>query len=121
MRGAGDVEKQSMWCIDGDERCEAIAPFGDRCEQFAVGDFIRFGNIECENARTGIGQPGRLGVPALQGCGQADGKWLKVNTEYSKSWPNITVKGTPPNDADAFKDEKGKFEKYFSPEPGTGD
>jgi ferredoxin len=31
------------------------------------------------------------------------------------------VKGTPPADADAFKDEKGKFEKYFSSEPGSGD
>ena len=50
-----------------------------------------------------------------------DGKWLRINTEYSKSWPNITVKGTPPEDADVFKDEKGKFEKYFSSEPGSGD
>jgi ferredoxin len=31
------------------------------------------------------------------------------------------VKGTPPADSDAFRDEKGKFEKYFSPEPGSGD
>jgi ferredoxin len=29
--------------------------------------------------------------------------------------------GTPPADADDFKDEKGKFEKYFSPKPGDGD
>ncbi|MFN3465571.1 MAG: DUF3470 domain-containing protein, partial [Terricaulis sp.] len=52
---------------------------------------------------------------------EPDGKWLKVNTEFSKVWPNITVKGTAPADADTFKDEKGKFEKYFSPEPGSGD
>ncbi len=25
-----------------------------------------------------------------------DGKWLRVNSEYSKVWPNITVKGEPP-------------------------
>ncbi len=50
-----------------------------------------------------------------------DGKWLKVNTEFAKVWPNITRKGTAPGDADAFKDEKGKFEKYFSEKPGTGD
>ncbi|MBL8530538.1 MAG: DUF3470 domain-containing protein, partial [Hyphomonadaceae bacterium] len=49
------------------------------------------------------------------------GKWLKINTEYAKIWPNITVKGTPPQDADDFKDQKGKFEKYFSTEPGSGD
>jgi ferredoxin len=52
---------------------------------------------------------------------EPDGKWLKVNTEYSKEWPNITRKGEPPADSDAFRDEKGKFEKYFSPKPGTGD
>ena len=50
-----------------------------------------------------------------------DGKWLKVNTEFAKVWPNITRKGTPPADADAFKDEKDKFDKYFSEKPGTGD
>jgi ferredoxin len=50
----------------------------------------------------------------------ADGKWLKINTDFSKTWPNITRKGTAPADADAFKDEQGKFEKYFSPEPGDG-
>jgi ferredoxin len=49
-----------------------------------------------------------------------DGKWLKVNTEFAKVWPNITRKGTPPADADQFKDEKDKYEKYFSPEPGDG-
>jgi ferredoxin len=31
------------------------------------------------------------------------------------------VKGTPPADADSFKDEKGKFEKYFSQAPGKGE
>jgi ferredoxin len=52
---------------------------------------------------------------------EPDGKWLKVNTEFAKIWPNITHKGTPPADADSFRDEKGKFEKYFSTEPGEGD
>ena len=52
---------------------------------------------------------------------EPDGKWLKVNTEFAKVWPNITRKGTAPADADAHKDEKGKFEKYFSEKPGTGD
>ena len=26
-------------------------------------------------------------------------KWLSVNAEYAKSWPNISQKGTPPADA----------------------
>ena len=49
-----------------------------------------------------------------------DGKWLKVNTDYAKIWPNITVKGDPPDDATQFERETGKFEKYFSEKPGRG-
>ena len=47
-------------------------------------------------------------------------KWLEVNREYSEKWPNIASKKDAPADADAFRDEKGKFEKYFSPKPGEG-
>src|SRR3954451_15379972 len=47
-----------------------------------------------------------------------DGKWLKLNTEYAKIWPNITVKGEAPADAADFERETGKLEKYFSPKPG---
>ncbi len=50
----------------------------------------------------------------------SDGKWLDVNTRYAKVWPNITVKGEPPADADAFASEKDKFTKYFSEKPGAG-
>ena len=49
-----------------------------------------------------------------------DGKWLRVNSEYSRVWPNITVKGEPPADAEAFERETGKLEKYFSEKPGRG-
>jgi ferredoxin len=51
---------------------------------------------------------------------EPDGKWLSVNSEYAKVWPNITVKGTPPADAEKFERETGKFEKYFSEKPGKG-
>ena len=47
-------------------------------------------------------------------------KWVEINREYSSQWPNITRKKDPPADADAFKGEKGKFEKYFNPAPGGG-
>ena len=48
-------------------------------------------------------------------------KWLELNRDYSTGpWPNITRKKEPPPDADDFKDQAGKFEKYFSPEPGEG-
>ena len=48
-------------------------------------------------------------------------KWLEVNTEYAKSWPNITQKKDQPPDAKEFEGVEGKFEKYFSKEPGSGD
>jgi ferredoxin len=48
-------------------------------------------------------------------------KWLELNRKFSETWPNITSKKEPPADADAHKTEAGKFEKYFSPDPGSGD
>ena len=48
-------------------------------------------------------------------------KWLEVNAEYASKWPNITHKKEPPADGKAFDGEEGKFEKYFSEKPGTGD
>src|SRR5262245_60769965 len=47
-------------------------------------------------------------------------KWLELNAEYSKSWPNITVKRDGPADGKEWDGVKGKL-KYFEPEPGTGD
>ena len=48
-------------------------------------------------------------------------QWLELNNTFSAQWPNITRKGEAPADADDFKNQDGKFDKYFSPEPGTGD
>jgi ferredoxin len=42
-----------------------------------------------------------------------------MNRQYSETWPNITRKGTAPADADAFLNVEGKFEKFFSKNPGT--
>ena len=47
-----------------------------------------------------------------------NGKWFEINKKYSEVWPNITKKGIPPRDADNFRKEKKKFEKYFSEKPG---
>jgi ferredoxin len=47
-------------------------------------------------------------------------RWLTLNADFAKKWPNITQKGEPPADADEHKDEKGKFEKFFSEKPGSG-
>ena len=48
-------------------------------------------------------------------------KWLALNAEYAKTWPNITVKKEAPADAKEWEGKPDKFEKYFSPEPGQGD
>jgi ferredoxin len=47
-------------------------------------------------------------------------KWVELNAKYSAEWPNITVKGETPADAEDWKGKDGKFEAYFSDEPGTG-
>jgi len=47
-------------------------------------------------------------------------EWVERNRAWSEKWPNITRKGEPPADADKYKDETGKFEKYFTENPGTG-
>ena len=47
-------------------------------------------------------------------------KWLKLNADYAKSWPNITVKRDPPADSKEWEGKPDKL-KYFSPNPGAGD
>ena len=47
-------------------------------------------------------------------------KWLSLNAEYARVWPNITVKKVPLPDS---KEWEGKPDilQYFSPNPGVGD
>ncbi|TVQ81697.1 MAG: ferredoxin family protein [Micavibrio sp.] len=47
--------------------------------------------------------------------------FLEMNREYAEKWPNITQSKEPLPDADDYKDEPDKLQKYFSPEPGEGD
>ena len=47
-------------------------------------------------------------------------EFLKLNAEYSKTWPNITVKREPPADHKEWEGKPGKIE-LFSPNPGQGD
>jgi ferredoxin len=47
-------------------------------------------------------------------------RWLALNAEYAKTWPNITQKGTPPSDAKEFDQVGQKYETYFSEKPGSG-
>lgn len=49
-------------------------------------------------------------------------QWLELNNSFSAQWPNVTRKADQtPTDADEHKGEEGKYDKYFSPEPGAGD
>jgi ferredoxin len=42
-------------------------------------------------------------------------KWLSVNAEYAKVWPNIAQKGEAPADAKDWQGKPDKFEKFFDP------
>ena len=40
-------------------------------------------------------------------------KWLETNKKYFEIWLNGNQKKNPPADADNFRNEKNKYEKYF--------
>ena len=48
-------------------------------------------------------------------------KWIELNRDYSEAWPVITMKKDAPSNEDEYKGISGKLEKFFSPNPGTGD
>ena len=48
-------------------------------------------------------------------------KWLKLNADYAKVWPNITQKRDPLPEAAEFDGVPNKLENHFSAEPGEGD
>jgi ferredoxin len=45
--------------------------------------------------------------------------WVQLNRQYAEKWPNIVLKGTPPEDADEWKTLENKL-SYFSKNPGKG-
>jgi ferredoxin len=48
--------------------------------------------------------------------------WMELNDKYSKIWPNVAFDGgQTPSDAAEFQFITGKFERFFSPNPGMGD
>ena len=46
-------------------------------------------------------------------------KWLSINAEYAKLWPNITLMKEPPADSKEWERVPDKAQ-YFSPNPGEG-
>ena len=51
---------------------------------------------------------------------EPDGKWLIVNADYAKVWPNITVKGTPPADAEQVRARDRQVREIFLGEARQG-
>ncbi len=47
--------------------------------------------------------------------------WLELNRDYSAKWPNITKAKPAMAEAEEMKAVEGKFEKFFSENPGEGD
>ena len=47
-------------------------------------------------------------------------KWLRLNAEFVKVWPNITMKKPPPPDSKDWEGKPDKFQ-FFLPNPGAGD
>ncbi len=45
--------------------------------------------------------------------------WTDMNKEYADKWPNITVKGAVPADADDWKGKPDK-KQHLSTNPGSG-
>lgn len=37
------------------------------------------------------------------------GKWIELNQRLAEKWPNITEKGTPPDDADVWAQKDNKL------------
>jgi ferredoxin len=50
---------------------------------------------------------------------RATADWLQLNAELSKIWPNITVKGEPPADAEDWDGKPGKLAE-LSRQPHEG-
>jgi ferredoxin len=49
------------------------------------------------------------------------GEFPKLNAEMAKVWPNISTKRQAMAEAKEYDGKTGKYEAYFSAEPGKGD
>ena len=56
-------------------------------------------------------------IDAIEAESDENVKWLELNREYAEKWPNITENKGAMDDADKYKDEAGKLDKYFSQNP----
>ena len=47
-------------------------------------------------------------------------RWTELNARLARVWPLIRTRGRPFADADAYSGVEGKFEEFFTEEPGSG-
>ena len=48
-------------------------------------------------------------------------RWIELNRKFSAGdWPNISKRTETLPDSDDYEGQEGKYEKYFSPNPGRG-
>jgi ferredoxin len=60
-------------------------------------------------------------IGAIEPESEDNVQWLEVNREFSQIWPSVTQNKEAMENADDYKDEPNKFDKYFSEAPGKGD
>jgi ferredoxin len=47
-------------------------------------------------------------------------RWVALNARYATFWPLIRSRGRPFGNADAYQGVAGKFDEFFTEEPGQG-
>ncbi len=58
-------------------------------------------------------------IEAIKPADENNLKWQEINKEMSLQWPNIVKKKPAMKDADNYKNEKDKYEKYFTNKPAS--
>tara|TARA_B100001094_G_C18052059_1_gene730534 strand:- start:148 stop:441 length:294 start_codon:yes stop_codon:yes gene_type:complete len=61
--------------------------------------------------------PAEAILPDAEDAAQA---WISINNEYANSWPNITVKGESPSDAEEWNGKPDKKSALSSTPGDTG-
>lgn len=110
------VKEECIGCLHGD--CIAVCPV----DCFYVGENMLVINPD-ECIDCGVCEPECPEEAIVADSDPTAAKWVEVNRKYSELWPNITAKNEsmPLPTSEARSGEAGKFDKYFSQEPGEGD
>lgn len=66
----------------------------------------------------GVCEPECPAEAIIPDTAQGSERWVEINQQYALTWPNITRKGTSPEDADQWLNTENKFQEHFSDKPG---